>query len=424
MAKALSFKGKVLQIAGGTAVAQGILVLTSPLLTRLYTPADFGIIGAYTSLIGIMATQAALRMENAIPLPDSDEDAAHMLAGALITCFLNTFITGTAVMLLRHKVAGWFHAPALAGYLWLLPLSAFGAGVNQILTTWSIRQRAYKHIARTKVTQAFSQVLVQVVWGLTLKGPLGLLLGDAFGRTNGSGTLARLAWKDHAATFKKVRLRPIWTQIKRYRHFPMISSWSSLVNTLGSNLPVLMLTTFYGPEPTGYFNLAIRLSALPITVIANAVAQVYFAESARLRRENPEGMMVLFKGTVRKMLMLGLPVVLMVAVASRFVFPRIFGAQWLSSAYYFQAIALMNLAQFAASCTGPVLDVVERQDLSFFREVTRLVLNASSFIVSRMLGFDAWHAVIVYGITGVLEYIVYGGASWWAIHSYLKRRAA
>ena len=36
------FRLKVLQVAGGTAIAQGLGALASPLLTRLYSPADFG----------------------------------------------------------------------------------------------------------------------------------------------------------------------------------------------------------------------------------------------------------------------------------------------------------------------------------------------------------------------------------------------
>ncbi|MBC7345458.1 MAG: lipopolysaccharide biosynthesis protein, partial [Clostridia bacterium] len=49
-----SFARNVAVLAGGTAVGQAIVVLASPILTRLYTPGDFGVLAVYSSLLGIL----------------------------------------------------------------------------------------------------------------------------------------------------------------------------------------------------------------------------------------------------------------------------------------------------------------------------------------------------------------------------------
>jgi O-antigen/teichoic acid export membrane protein len=63
------FRQKVLQVAGGTALTQGLLVAASPLLTRLYSPEDFGVLAVYMSLVVFVVIGATLRYECALPLP-------------------------------------------------------------------------------------------------------------------------------------------------------------------------------------------------------------------------------------------------------------------------------------------------------------------------------------------------------------------
>lgn len=63
-------------LVGGTTGAQLLAVLAAPLLTRLYTPEDFGLLAVYASLLGLIAVIASLRYELAIPLPTDDTEAA------------------------------------------------------------------------------------------------------------------------------------------------------------------------------------------------------------------------------------------------------------------------------------------------------------------------------------------------------------
>lgn len=79
-----SFVRNVAVLAGGTAAGQAIVVLASPVLTRLYTPEDFGVLAVYASLLCVLSTVATLRYELAIPLPKRDEDAAALVVLCLV----------------------------------------------------------------------------------------------------------------------------------------------------------------------------------------------------------------------------------------------------------------------------------------------------------------------------------------------------
>src|SRR6476620_5964900 len=193
------FWRSVVTLASGTAIAQLLLALAMPVLTRLYTPADYGSLAVYSSTLTVLLVVASLRYEVAIPLPEDESAAASLLA---LTVAL---LTGMAAMLSLLVWLGGdafvdlFRVPALRPYLWLVPVGLFGAGMYQALSYWAIRRRAFTRIARTKLSQGIGQVVSQIALGIARAGAPGLLIGDVIGRVAGGGGLALLAMRDHPA---------------------------------------------------------------------------------------------------------------------------------------------------------------------------------------------------------------------------------
>jgi O-antigen/teichoic acid export membrane protein len=409
------FRLKVLQIAGGTALAQGMLVAVSPLLTRLYSPADFGVLAVYLSIVSILVVVASLRLETALPIPADDVEALDLLAVCLLLVALTSSVSAVALWLLRERVLAWMGAPALGPFLWLVPVSIVGAGLYQVFNCWAIRKQGFARIARTKITQSLTQILVQVAGGLWFSGPLGLLVGDAVGRTNGSRTLMMLDWDRDWAALRQVTWAGMWKATVRYRAFPLISSGAALMNTLNLRLPSLLLAIYFGPAIAGCFVLAQRVFSIPSSVLGESVSQVYFAEFARLSPTDSLAMMALFKGTVRRMFLLGLPIMVMASLAGWYLFPLIFGKAWKDAGFYLVAISPMALAQFTAACVGSTLTVLERQDLAFYREVIRSLLLFSGIFLAWFLAWEPRAAILLFGVTGTLAYTVYAWITWYAI---------
>jgi O-antigen/teichoic acid export membrane protein len=411
------FRLKVLQVAGGTAVAQGLLVLASPLLTRLYAPADFGVLVVYVSLLAILAIVASLRYEYALPIPADDAEAIDLLAVCMLLVAATTCLASLLLYAVQDRILAWMGAPALAPYLWLVPVSILGCGSCQVFTCWAIRKGGYRRIARTKVTQSLTQLTLQVCVGSVVKGPLGLLVGDALGRSNGTRTLAMLDWRNDWARLKLVRWSGMWSALVRFRRFPAIGSGTALMNTFNLRIPALLLAITFGPAVAGCFALAQRVFALPSSVIGESVAQVYFGEVALLARREA-GLMPLFKGTLRRMFLLGLPLTLAAAGAGWFLFPLIFGRNWGEAGIFVVALAPMALAQFTAACADSTLLVLERQDLALYREVLRTGLLLSGILAAYLLKWPPRPAIFLFGATGTLAYVSYGLITWHAIRRH------
>jgi O-antigen/teichoic acid export membrane protein len=413
------FRLRVLQVAGGTATAQGMLLLASPVLTRLYTPADFGVLVVYVAILAVLVIIALLRFEYALPIPQDDGEAVDLLALCLLLVAVSTCLGSLLLHALRERILGWMGAPALAPYLWLVPVSVLGAGCYQVFNCWAIRKGGYARIARTKVTQSLTQLGVQMAVGSLVQGPLGLLVGDAVGRTNGTRTLAMLDWRNDWALLRRVTWGGMWRAATRFRRFPAIASGTALMNTCNLRVPALLLAIAFGPAVAGCFALAQRVFALPSSVIGESVAQVYFGEFAERAKAGGGGLLGLFRGTVRRMFLLGLPTMLAAMAAGWFLFPVVFGQAWREAGVFVVALAPMALAQFTAACADSSLLVLERQDLAFCREVIRTGLLLGAILVAHLLRWPPRPAIFLFGASGTLAYVVYGLITWHAVRTHV-----
>ncbi len=308
VARALPRNGfgfNVVVLAGGMAISQGLLLVTSPLLTRLYTSSDFGYLQVYLSISVFFTVVASLRYETAVLLPDDAEAAANLVAFALcVTVVMFVLFSGAVWLLSRSGILG-SYAAGLRPYLWLIPISACGSGAYQILNSWALRNKAFRKATLAKITQAASQAVTQLTLGGMHAGVPGLLFGEALGRMGGSLRLARDAWKQNADLFRRVRFGKMWSVAQRYKRFPLISSGSSLINTGGFALPALLIGGWYGPFVLGWFALTDRVLAVPTALMGQSISSVYTASAARLINSDPAGLRTFFLKTAWHCFLLG-----------------------------------------------------------------------------------------------------------------------
>ncbi|MBW1939478.1 MAG: oligosaccharide flippase family protein, partial [Deltaproteobacteria bacterium] len=144
------FKGHFVRgvgfIAGGTALGQAVVLIASPVITRLYCPEDFGIFSVYASLLGLLTVFGSMRYAFAIPLPKDADTAANLLALSLLVIFFVTFIISLFIWKAGDHIVLLLKIPKLRPYLWLLPVGVFGASTYSAFNFWAIRENNYKKI--------------------------------------------------------------------------------------------------------------------------------------------------------------------------------------------------------------------------------------------------------------------------------------
>lgn len=388
---------RVALIAGGTAAGQALVLAVSPLLTRLYSPEDFGVLAIYAALLSCLIIIGSLKYELAILLPDDDRVAASLVGvSAIILCCVCGLL---AVILIpaANQVAGILRVPAVAPYFWLLIPGLLGGGLYQVLNYWALRQKQFKRIAHTKLSQGFGTAGTQLALGF-ISGPLGLIIGDIVGRMSGTATLAVSAKSKEGYVLKQLNYLEMRGAAVRYRHFALYSGISGLVNTLGLQLPALLLTGMWGPGSAGFYALTQRILGAPMALIGRAIVQVFFAEAATLARSHDGSLTRLFDRTARKLALFGALPLSCTALAGPFFFQLLFGNSWRIAGDYAQALALMLGMQLVTVPLSQTLNVMERQDLQLLWDLGRLAVVGGIFFAAHHFRWEDITAVRAYGI--------------------------
>lgn len=397
-------------LAGGTGLGQAVVIVASPLLTRLYSPGDFGLLGAYTAIVAILLAVVTLRYHLAIPLPEDDDDGVLLVIVSLAAIAVSGVLLFLLLAFFGTNVLSIFGAEALNDYVWVLVIGVIGAGTYQVLTYWAIRQQVFRPIATTKALQGVVLAFSQLGLGVLGTGSFGLLFGDALGRSAGTGFLARLSLPNlrrlSGISWQRVRKVAI-----RYIRFPTYSTVSALLNAGGLQLPALLILAFYGPQVAGWYALTMRVFGIPMTLLGTSASQVYTSTIAERARQG-HGSKSLYLSTAARLLLVGLPIAGLVALLGPHLFAFVFSEDWVEAGVFARILAPMFLVQFVASPLSQTLNVLERQDVQLAWDAFRLVLVGGALFGANALGWNAPNAITAVSVALGAAYLVLILISW------------
>ncbi len=388
----------VLLLVGGAAAGQLLVIITLPLMTRLYTPAAFGIAAVFTSIIVPLNAVASFRYELAIPIPASNEKAIDLLSASLTIVAVNAILLGITVAVIGRRLVDAAGVPEVGPYLWVLPVAFIGGGLYGALTYYAIRHKAFREIAGTRVSQGSGQVIVQSALGFAGWGPGGLVAGITARFWAGMVTMFRV-------TLRRVRPRQLfdstkrfWTTVIEFRRFPLLTGNATFIQLLLQHIPALMVAIIYGPVVAGLLSLSLRLLEAPINMISKSTAQVYFSAASDLAHENPAGLKRLYTRTVGTAALLAAPILLIVLLPAPWTFPFLFGDEWRDAGVYIQVLSVMFFLGFLAKTVGPeTLTVVHKQGLHLIIELIKAGLVALVFAVALNADLEPVTVILGYG---------------------------
>ncbi|MBE0472265.1 MAG: oligosaccharide flippase family protein [Methyloprofundus sp.] len=406
-----AFARGVSVLVGGTAGAQALMVLAAPLLTRLYTPEDFGLLAVYSGLLALFTVVASLRYELAIPLPESNTEAANLVVLSLLVVLLMTFISALMVVLAGEKIAHALDTPKLANYFWLLPLGVFLSGVYKVFNYWAVRTKHFGDIARTRISQTLATLAVQLL-GYKLGG-IALLFGQAGGQGVGSLRLARSAIKHKE--FSNWSWTGVGAAARRYKQFPIFSTWTGLFNTASSQLPPILLASLFSSGAAGLFALANRVLAMPMSVLGGAVGNVFFSNAASAYRQGQLSSLVL--SVHDKMAKVAMPITLTLVFFAPLLFSFVFGEDWRKAGEMVQWMAPWLYFQFVSSPLSSVFAVLNSENKTMLFQGILFASRLASMVYGGMY-LDLIYTVALFSIVSLIFYIFY--LSWIFRYSGLR----
>lgn len=389
------FGRHVLLMGAGTAFVQALGVLAAPVLTRLYSPADFGVIAAFGAAAEIMVLLATLKLDLAVPIAESDEDAAGLLGLSLAAGAAFSALTLLAVAVLPASVFALLSPDErLYRFRWYFPLALLGGAAYATLLAWAIRRQRFGTISRSRATQSLASVGVQVAGGLAGLGVLGLILGAVSNMASGLSILWRAARHDTAGRGLSLRPRRIWPLAQAYWRFPAFSMPTALLNQTGRSAPTLLLSSLHGATTTGFYSMGLRVVGLPSALVSSAVGSVVLSTLADARAQDriPE----LSLDTIRRLS--GAAVCLhgvLIAFGPQ-LFGGVLGHEWSEAGHYVRLLSPWLFLMFVFSPLSAIAQALLRQALDSLWQLLIFLARAAAIVWPSAVGYGPRATVAIF----------------------------
>lgn len=401
----MSFLRSVGVLVSGTALGHAITAAALPILSRLYTPADFSLLAVFAGLVSVISVAACLRFDVAIALPREDGEAFHLLLLAIGSTLVISAVLLALVLLAPAWITMQLKQPALLPYLWLVPISVLLAGSYSALQMWFVRHKAFPLIARSRITQSAASAGVQISSGAMGIGPVGLLVGHAMNTGAACLVLGYRLLKEMPgqAAWPRPTCALLRKSFKTYDRFPKYSTWEALCNSAAIQLPVILIAAIAAPEEAGYLMLATYVMQAPMALIGGAVGQVYLSRAAE---EHRNGRLDTFTASVLQGLVkAGVGPLLAVGIMAPAAFGLVFGPGWERAGILVAWMTPWFIFQFLASPISMALHVTGHQRAAFVLQVAGLLIRVLGVWLAAQWILD--RVSEAYALTGLAFYAAY-----------------
>lgn len=392
-------------LVGGTVFAQGLAILALPVLTRIYSPTDFSLFAVYTSLIMIISVASCLRFEIAIPIPEEKSEAVNLVVLSFLSNLLISLLLLIIVALFHQQIVQILGQSEFSELIWLVPVGVFFLGVYNTFQYWATRQKQFKTIAKTRITQSIFGVTTQVSLGVLGFFSFGLIVGQIVKVSAGIGKLIKNFLYDSAGILKKISFFSLKKTFIKNDKFPKFSTLEALANTAGVQLPIIFIASKVGGGEAGHLMLAMQVMAIPIAFIGSAVSQVYLANApeelkkGKLKEFTLQSMNSLLKVAI-------LPLVL-ISIMSPYIFPVIFGENWGRAGEMMIWMLPWFAAQLLVSPISMSLHILNLHKIALLLQIFGLFIRTGGLFI--IVQLNPKFLFEYYALSGFFFYLIFLG---------------
>lgn len=395
------FFGNVFTLMMGTGIAQALTIAMSPILTRIFTPEDFGLLALYGALVATISVVATLRYELAIVQPKEEEDALALLLLSLLISSSLAIILFVVVFLFNNKIAQALNNPDIAPWLYLLPFSIVITGFYQAFNYFATRRQKYRAISTAQVSQSIGGVSSQLALGaVPVSGAL--ILGQFIGVLIAVLVLIKKALPYGIGNLMQTSRQRLISNAKRYDKLPKFSALGAFADSASVQMPIFILTRFFASSATGMFSLTFRVLNLPMTLMSQALSQVFFQKIASMQHGSPHLIRVQFLKLFFILILMMVPFTMVIWFLGEPLFAFVFGEPWREAGNIAGVLVFAVAIRFPVSSLSAVLALEQNvklgvlwQFIYLFTISSTLIYFSSQPLNTFLLAFTV-HEVVLY----------------------------
>lgn len=371
------FNRHVLTLMTGTAIAQAIPLAITPILTRIYTPEQFGVFALFAAIASTLSTVATGRYELAIMLPRKDSEAANITVLAMV---INLFVSSLLFLvawLFNAQIANLLGSRSISAWLYFVPAAVFLNGIYLSLNYWSNRKKLYTLMANRRIVQSGGTAGMQLGLGLLQAGSSGLVIGSISGQALSVGLMAKMVHDNNPGIHKSITRMKMLALARRYKNCPKFLVPAHTLSALSSQLPAILINSIFGLATSGFFMLAERIIGSPISLVAGAIGDVFRQQisQAFITKRNCKAE---FESTLKKLLLISALPFMIFTMMAPYLFGLLFGEKWRIAGEYAQLMSPMFFLRFLIGPLSNVAIIAQKNKYELYWQASLLLLLAAA----------------------------------------------
>nr|WP_290701591.1 oligosaccharide flippase family protein [Halomonas sp. UBA3074] len=397
-------------VASGTAGAQAISLAFSPILTRLYSPEAFGILGTFLAIFAVLMPLAAFNYPMAIVLPSRDEEAICLAQLSITLGLINACLIAGLLWIWGDVLVALVGLETIASYMFALPMAIGLSALLAVAMQWVIRKKRFAFKAKIAVIQS---LLVN-----TAKAGIGLVMPQAFVliliTTLGSGLHALMLYKRESPSVRpSISISSQFPEIlgnfcrlaAQYKDFVFFRTPQAMLNAASQGLPVVILAATFGAAAAGLYALGRMVLEAPAKLLGHSVATVLYPRINEAAIEGDNIFRLIFKATIA-LLCVGSVLFGSLIILGPELFGWVFGAEWQQAGSFAQWLALWTLVSFAARPCVAAIPVLKLERFFLLHEIVSAVIRFSALLIGALLWGSAMAAIALFSLANVIAYSV------------------
>jgi O-antigen/teichoic acid export membrane protein len=364
--------------AASFAVSLGL----TPVMTRLYAPADYGVFAVVNNLATFIATLALMSLPNALPIERRPARRARV-ARAIV--HLGSLAFGLSAVVVVSSLVARRGGAAAHGSAVILPVLVAAIAVHRLAQSWAVADGRFGTMAASRIAHPVVAKLGAIGSAVSVgPHPVALLAFETLGYAVQARIMLRARWRASLSLrrpLSRARWRVTTAVVRAHRDTTLYGHASTLL-TLGEVMAEsLIIAQCFSVREAGLFALALSMVALPVQLVALATASVVYHRFIETARVDPSALPRTVLRTALGYLAIGLPVYGIVFWKGADLFALALGGAWQESGALASTLAVPLLLRFALTPVTSVFRVASRQHAALLVDATLLPVAIGAFLV-------------------------------------------
>ena len=348
----------------------------------------------------------------AIMLPDQENDSLSIFQLSIIFSLFFSLLLSVVIFFFSQEIANFFNNNELGPWLYFLPFSVLMAGIVQSFNYWLNRNKKFNQIAIGKIVLGSFTGIAQLMIRIISKISGGLILGYLVGQLSSVIYFYLKVFRKGSREFSTIDINRIYKNAIYYKRFPLISSFTSILDRSAVQMPILIISKFFDQASTGIFSTLTRFLDAPFAILNSSISLVLHQRVVAISKEEPDELQKLIFKLYLSLICLTAPFIIFVYFFGTELFTILLGQSWGDVGDLAFLVIIVVGYRFCVSPLSSVLSLRNTLHIGaywqglYFLSISITLFLLRNFELSDFLFYFMIHELILYSL--YLCFILYG----------------